>query len=337
MLLLLTNAMPAVANIGTITELKGNSEVVRKAKKLVGQPRLPIEQLDNIQTGNGRVKITFVDASTVSVTEHSKLVIDDFVYDGNPKTSKMVLKFASGTARFATGQKGLINKANINLKTPTATIAVRGTDFTTTVDDFGKSLIILLPEADGTVGEITVSNGAGSVILNRAFQATIVSTLDSRPSKPVILNMSLDMIDSMLIVSQPTVVTEILDIDIRDNILDLSELDIDFLKVTEVSALDVNAIDSNHLEDVLSDSMASPESTKDNVRITGTLFGYDNQTQIYAFIEQDKLKLVRSVSSIIDISINKDSGKNIIIDSNGKMFNIIVNDGGSNIIVKQSN
>lgn len=175
--------------------------MVRKAKPIATAPRLPIQSMDTVRTGAGRVKIVFVDQSTVSVTEQSKLVIDSFVYDPNPKKSKMALKFASGTVRFATG-KGM-PKSNINLRTPSATIAVRGTDFTSTVDDFGKSLIILLPEEDGSVGEITVSNAAGTVILNRAFQATMVDTFDSVPSKPVILNLTLDMIDNMMIVSPP--------------------------------------------------------------------------------------------------------------------------------------
>ena len=32
------------------------------------------------------------------------------------------------------------------LETPTATIGIRGTDFTTTVDELGRSLVILLPD-----------------------------------------------------------------------------------------------------------------------------------------------------------------------------------------------
>ena len=39
-----------------------------------------------------------------------------------------------------------------------------------TVDEIGKSLIILLPNADGSVGKISVESDVGQVILNRAFQ-----------------------------------------------------------------------------------------------------------------------------------------------------------------------
>jgi hypothetical protein len=47
------------ASIGQISDLKGNSEVIRKATKFGGKLALPIEQMDNVQTGNGRVEIRF--------------------------------------------------------------------------------------------------------------------------------------------------------------------------------------------------------------------------------------------------------------------------------------
>ena len=303
--------------------------------------------MDRVQTGNGRVEITFVDDSTVKVTEQSKLVIDDFVYSGKPSTSRMALKFASGTVRFATGQSGKMNKGNINLRTPTATIAVRGTDFAATVDELGKSLIILLPDPDGSVGEITVSNAAGVVILNKAFQATIVSTTDSRPSRPVILNLTLDQIDNMLIISPPEEVltAESVD-DIRTNLLDLSELDIDFLASDELkenqlasSDLDINAINSDFLgEDFLDELNSEDCMTRDGTKLCGTKFGLDSTTQITTIMSGDYLRLVRTLNTTVDIVVKKDSNKTLFIDSNGKSFLIEINEpaGGSIINVKQS-
>lgn len=335
------------ASIGQISDLRGNSEVIRKTAKFGGKLALPIEQMDNVQTGNGRVEIKFIDDSNVKITEHSKLVIDDFVYDGNPAKSKMALKFASGTVRFATGQTGKINKANINLQTPTATIAVRGTDFTTTVDEFGKSLIILLPEPDGSVGEITVSNNAGIVILNRAFQATLVSTLDSRPTQPVILSLNLDMIDNMLIVTPPDEVLAQEDLESnKKNILDLSELDIDYLAKDDLkedaladSDLDINAIDVNFLgEDFLDDSFTGGNcQTREGVKLCGTVYGLDSTTQITSILAGDQIRLVRTLNSVVDVRFQKDEGKTLLINSNGKSFLIEINDpaGGTRISVLQ--
>jgi len=319
---------------------------VKKTTKVPIRPQLPIAKMDRVQTGNGRVEITFVDDSTVKVTEHSKLVIDDFVYSGKPSTSRMALKFASGTARFATGQSGKMNKGNINLRTPTATIAVRGTDFAATVDDFGKSLIVLLPEPDGSVGEITVANAAGFVILNKAFQATIVSTMDSRPSRPIILNLTLDMVDNMLIVSPAEEVRTAEEVaDARTNLLDLTELDVDFLARDDLkedqlasSELDINAINTDFLgEDFLDDLNNNECMTRDNTKLCGTTFGLNNTTQITTILSGDSLRLVRTLSTTVDIVVKKDSNKTLFIDSNGKSFLIEINEpaGGTIINVKQ--
>jgi len=347
-LLLLISAMPAAhANIGKVTQNRGISEVVKNSSRVPTRPQLPIAKMDRVQTGNGRVEITFIDDSTVKVTEHSKLVIDDFVYSGKPSTSRMALRFASGTARFATGQSGKMNKGNINLRTPTATIAVRGTDFATTVDDFGKSLIILLPEPDGSVGEIIVSNAAGIVILNKAFQSTIVSTMDSRPSRPVILNLTLDQIDNMLIVAPAEEVrTSAGDDDTRTNVLDLTELDVDFLAKDDLkedqlasSDLDINAINSDFLaEDFLDDLNTEECMTRDGIKLCGTKFGLDNSTQFTTIMSGDYLRLVRTLSTTVDVVVKKDSNKTLFIDSNGKSFLIEINEpaGGTIINVKQS-
>jgi hypothetical protein len=344
-LLLLISATQAHANIGTVTEVKGKSDVVRKAKPMPTAPRLPIQSMDTVRTGAGRVKIVFADKSTVSVTEQSKLVIDSFVYDPNPSKSKMALKFASGTVRFQTG-KGM-PKGNISLKTPSATIAVRGTDFTSTVDDFGKSLIILLPEEDGSVGEITVTNAGGTVILNRAFQATMVNTFDSPPTRPVILNLSLNMIDNMMIVSPPEAVKQEEQLaDSRANILDLTELDIDFLRNNdlETDTLGVDYLsnvtfEADLLEDFLAgDGLRVASAEKNGVRLAGTTFGFDKDTQINTVLQEDTIRVIRGVNNITDIITP--SLQNTVIDLNdsGKSHIITINnDGGSRIIVRQSN
>ena len=347
-LLLSISAAPLLANIGNVTQARGTSEVVKKTVKVPSRLQLPIAKMDKVQTGNGRVEIKFIDDSTVKVTEHSKLVIDDFVYSGKPSTSKMALKFASGTVRFATGQSGKMNKSNINLRTPTATIAVRGTDFAATVDDFGKSLIILLPEADGSVGEITVTNAAGFVILTKAFQATVVTTMDSTPSKPVILDLTLNQIDNMLIVSPAKEFVDIQDIaNSKTNILDFSELDVDFLAKDDLkedklalSELDINSIDSDFLkEDFLDDDLGADScSTREGTKICGSAFGLDNNTQITTIVSGDAIRLVRTLSSNVDVVFKKDANKKLSIDSNGKSFLVEINDAaeGTIINVKQS-
>jgi hypothetical protein len=68
----------------------------------------------------------------------------------------------------------------------------------------GRSLIILLPDYSGNPsGEILVTTAMGSVTLNQPYQATTTTVFESRPSSPVILDLTLDQIDNMLIVKPP--------------------------------------------------------------------------------------------------------------------------------------
>lgn len=62
--------------------------------------------------------IEFLDSSVLKLTEHSKVVIDNYIFDPDPSKSKLALNMASGTARFITGALGKINKENISIRTP---------------------------------------------------------------------------------------------------------------------------------------------------------------------------------------------------------------------------
>ena len=53
---------------------------------------LDIFSYDTVKTGNGKVGIEFIDQTRVDVTEHSKLLIDEFIYDPNTKTGSLSLK-----------------------------------------------------------------------------------------------------------------------------------------------------------------------------------------------------------------------------------------------------
>lgn len=170
---------------------------------------------DEINTRRGKVGIVFVDDTKVQVNEGSKLVIDDFVYDPNKKVGKLALNMAQGTVRYASGQIAKTNPASVAVNTPTATVAVRGTDFTATVDELGGSTIILLPscprknmlpdeiEKQCKTGVIDVKNDAGTVTLDVAFQATSVTSRNIPPTKPVTLKLNEDAINNMLILSPP--------------------------------------------------------------------------------------------------------------------------------------
>ena len=69
--------------IGDITELQGFGRVVRD-QPYNAELNFDINSLDNVETASGRIAITFLDESTVKLTEHSELLINEYVYDPNP-------------------------------------------------------------------------------------------------------------------------------------------------------------------------------------------------------------------------------------------------------------
>jgi hypothetical protein len=165
------------------------------------------------------------------------------------------------------------NPDSVKINTPTASIAVRGTDFTATVDELGRSTIILLPSCpkgwtdiarDCKTGKIEVSTDEGTVILTQPFQATRVDSRDQKPFKPVILNLEEDQINNLLILSPPKELRES-DEEKQKRRADVKgALDVDFLAENKLinvlekanaetykNKLDRNFLDNDFLANIL--------------------------------------------------------------------------------------
>ena len=343
----MTGEQAPVASIGGVSELNGTAEVLRD-KAYEAELDFAINSNDQAVTRNGRMAITFLDDSKVRLTEHSKLVINEYIFDPDPSKAKMALNFARGTARFITSELGLINKQNISLSTPTAQITIRGTDFTCTVDELGRSLIILLPDDNGLPsGEILVTTAMGTVTLNKPYQATTVDVYESSPSSPVILDLTLDIIDNMLIVSPPKeeiIIEESLYASETD-ILDFNELDIDFLAEDELeednlefTELDYDALDTNFLEDLLEIIDEFEQEEQDALQdvtstvISGTKLGQDQETQITSFITGETVTLQRQVTNYARVDLNIDGSYTVIFIQDGISRIVKINGGSSSVI-----
>ena len=351
--------LPIVANaqVGSISELRGIGEVLREDSddSLVAALQLGIASMDNVRTGNGRLSITFLDDSTVSLTERSSIVIDDFVFDPDPSRSRLALNMASGTARFLTGALGRINRENINIRTPVATIAIRGTDFTTHVSEIGETMVILLPDENGeSSGEIVVTSMAGEVVMNEPWQATAVTVSETPPTPPVLLqNMTLNFLNNLLIVNPPDEIqeavdeqsgtaTNILDVDLlEEDALEDNELEEDALE-EDMGRLDIDLLAADFLGDLLVQVSESRKQAKvyemDGVEIEGVIPGFDQQLQVYTFTDGPSLFFVREVENTIDLELDKASPYKIDIMTAGVKIQAEVNGGGDNAIyINQSN
>ena len=339
-----TSSINAAENIGGILEQSGSVGKISRTtgETLQAELETNIVSMDEVETANGRLKIKFIDDTQVSLTENTYMEINEYVFDPDPNKSKMALNFVSGTARFATGGLGLVARENITIQTPTASIGIRGTDFTTTVDELGRSLVILLPDEDCTdkvaleegcapSGSITVTNDGGTQILDEAYQAVMVSTFETIPTAPVkLVNLNLDMIDNMFIVSEPKEITVaqeeqadqlkgdagLLDFDGLDqDFLDTATLDDDTANNYEFNELDIDYLDVeflNDLLDILSDDIdllaQENSSTTSGDKLVNQVWGLDTGSQFNSIPEYDgKVFFIRELSNKVSIKLAQGS------------------------------
>ncbi len=247
-LLLVISCETVVASIGSVTESKGSSVIERDKDILDVSIDLNVQSMDTVATENGRVRIDFVDDTRVDVTENSRLVIDEFVYDTKQKTGSLSLKASLGTIRYASGQIAKNSKQNVTVSTPSATIGIRGTDFAMIVDEIGGSMITLLPSCDTSgmcvVGEIVVESDVGQVIMNQAFQTTVVSSSGAPPSPPVVLELSESDMNNMLIIRKAEPADE-------DGSYNQELKKKKFADLMGIDFLDFDVLESNPLDDTI--------------------------------------------------------------------------------------
>ena len=349
------------AAIGTITAQENSPPSIQRSKTtLPGTKGTGVEMQDEVKTLRGKVGITFKDDTQVQVNENSKLIIDDFVYDPkNKDAGKLALNMASGTVRYASGAIAKNDPSKVAINTPTATIAVRGTDFTATVDELGASTIILLPscpfgwrdvERDCKTGAIDVINDAGIVTLNKAFQATRVDTRGTLPTKPTIINLSIDAINNMLIIAPPR---EFKNDTTTTKISMKGALDVDFLKETGLTnALDAqqkdlyqdklstNLLDQNFLANILDiiNAQLAAQLNLLNSQKSGLLPDYVATTGIIAEVDDNTVTLSRNDgSNTQSVMVPKNQNSTIYMTQGVLEFKNRVNTGGTTTITLKQN
>jgi len=233
-------------SVGEIGKIRGSGVLERNGDVVDGNTGVGVQSMDTAVTAKGQMQIDFIDETRVDITEHSRLLIDEFVYDPAAGKGALSLKASMGTVRYASGQIAKKYQQNVKIRTPSATIGVRGTDFIMVVDEVGSTMVTLLPSCDEDgycyTGAIEVETDVGFVLMTQAFQTTITSISSQPPSKPLILDIDERMISQLLIVRKKNPYDEEEDM-IRDKARKMFDfLGIDFL---EFEGLDDDALQSS--------------------------------------------------------------------------------------------
>ncbi|HVY98199.1 MAG TPA: FecR family protein [Dongiaceae bacterium] len=111
-------AMKEVVRTVYGTPLEGRQSATR-----VGDSVLHNETFETWK--ESRALVEFIDGSHLTLGANSKVVIDEFVFDPAETRGKALINLSVGTLRFVTGQ---MPHGGVVIKTPTATLTLRGTD-----------------------------------------------------------------------------------------------------------------------------------------------------------------------------------------------------------------
>jgi hypothetical protein len=263
------------------------------------------------------------------------------------------MRVALGTVQMASGRLAQNSRDRVSITTPTASITVRGTDFSMTVDELGRSLIILLPscpdetlnEDECPVGSISVSNAAGSVLLNEAYQGTMVGSLAMMPSDPRRLLLERANINNNLIIVPPSEFARgfatddeeeeqitALDIDLLEyNALGADLLNEDLLNFSE---LNINRLNNDYLDNLLNLSTGLDEDAlaEDENSILPGIKQYPwiqwAANESYIYIESDRQPHI----SVITTSADTHGIYSLTQDE--YVATIQIQDGGTNVNIK---
>ena len=159
----------SVGNVGAVNQSAQGTPPSGASRALsVG---LGVENRERIVTSaEGNAQIVFRDSSAMTIGRGSAVTIDRFVYDANSGAGGQGVSLAKGVLRFVGG--GVSHGVGADVKTPTASIGVRGGTALVSIGGPCATLVVL------QYGVATVSNATSSIVLTRPGYGVCVPSLN---------------------------------------------------------------------------------------------------------------------------------------------------------------
>lgn len=133
-------ALPAfAADIGVVKVSKGSVQVQRGTERIPVKVGTPLQTADVIVTGSdGSAGITFTDNSLVSVGPNSVFAIDKYRFDSTTHAGEFEGNLRQGRLAAVSGKMVKQSPESMKIRTPSAIMGVRGTEFVVQVDEPAK-------------------------------------------------------------------------------------------------------------------------------------------------------------------------------------------------------
>ena len=129
-------ALPALADVGQIKVAKGQVTVERQGQVLPGQVGLALEPADVVKTGaDGSVGITMRDNALLSAGPNSILSLQRFEFDPTTSAGRFDAHLQRGTLAVVSGRIAKQSPQAMTVRTPSAVLGVRGTEFVVAVHE----------------------------------------------------------------------------------------------------------------------------------------------------------------------------------------------------------
>lgn len=196
---------PAGTVIGRVTTVEGMATATRAdGTVVVLSVDAPVFQGDLLETEAGAsVGLVFNDNSTFAVDENARLVLDHFAYDQESGEGSSLFSIVEGVVAFVSGEIAANNPEEMVLQTPIYMLGVRGTNGAIAAGT-GNDTVTLLPDADGTLGSMVVTNGAGQFVLDQPNQTLSISGASSVPEEVQLSADDLASLFGSVLKSRPT-------------------------------------------------------------------------------------------------------------------------------------
>lgn len=120
----------AVGTAGHLKRVEGSVWIVRGSSRTAAQLGAPVLEHDVIETdANGQAGITFNDNTQVSLGPKSHFTVEGYKYDASTTKGNFLAKLKRGTLFVASGDITHNGPGALQVQTPRAVAAVRGTHF----------------------------------------------------------------------------------------------------------------------------------------------------------------------------------------------------------------
>ncbi len=157
----------AASKAGQVLTVRKDVYVVRADEKEKAAPQMEILANDAVETGSGsRTKLFFIDDSILSLGEMSRVEVQEYMYSPEKKRSKSIYRLMDGALKVVVG------RSDLEIHTPTAVAAARGTKFMVLLERVADTLVTKIMVLEGEVLVKSIVEGIKGAVLVPANKMT---------------------------------------------------------------------------------------------------------------------------------------------------------------------